>query len=183
RLPAPIIATFMVFFFYGICFELTIREDFAFLGSIIFATSLLVIQMARVNSWDIFTHAFMTGAIWLQLKALNKSGNNATIWLSSGILMGLSIFSKGPVSLYALWIPFLISYALFCDRVLLRKNLRKLMLSLLLALLIGLSWYIYLYLVIPEDVTQILTQESASRGTRHVHPFYFYFHFPIYIGI
>ncbi len=183
RLPAAIIATFMVFFFYGICFELTKRDDFAFLGSIIFATSLLVVQMARVNSWDIYTHAFMTGSIWLQLKALHKSEKNIAIWLFAGLLMGLSIFSKGPVGLYVLWIPFLISYYFFVDKIILRKNYKKITGMFLLALLIGLGWHIYLFMTIPDEITNTLSKESVSRGTRHVRPFYFYFHFPVYIGI
>jgi 4-amino-4-deoxy-L-arabinose transferase-like glycosyltransferase len=182
RIPATIIATLMVLFFYGLCFEFTGRSDFAFMGSTIFATSLLVVQMARVNSWDIYTHAFMTGSLWLQVKAFNRLKNNL-IWLAAGLLMGLSVFSKGPVGLYALWLPFLVSYYFFNKKEHIRRNAKKMLGMLLLALVTGLAWHGYLYLKLHNELIEILSTETVSRGTRHIRPFYFYFHFPVYIGI
>ncbi len=183
RLPASIIATLMVLFFYGLCYELSQRHNFAFLGSIVFATSLLVVQMARVNTWDIFTHAFMTGSIWMQVKAMRNTGRNLHDWIFAGILMGLSIFSKGPVSLYALWIPFMIGYFGVMKQPHARRNITRMIFMIVIALVVGLSWNMYIYFKIPEEVSAVFAKETSSRVSRHLRPFYFYLHFAAYIGI
>jgi 4-amino-4-deoxy-L-arabinose transferase-like glycosyltransferase len=183
RLPAAIVATLMVLFFYGLCFELQPRHDFAFLGSSVFATSMLVVQMARVNSWDIYTHAFMVGSIWMQVRAFRKTENRWLSWLLAGLLMGLSMFSKGPVAWYAMWLPFIIAYILFIDRKVLREHMKGIITMLLMALVIGFAWNAYIYLTIPDDFAAVMDKEAASRVSRHVRPFYFYFHFALYTGI
>lgn len=183
RLPAALVSVLMVFFFYGICFELTKSSRFALLGGLIISTSLLVVQMARINSWDVYTHAFMTGSIWLQIKALNKDNNNFKIWIGAALLMGLSVFSKGPVSLYALWLPFIISYIIFFSKDQIMKNGWKLLFMILTALIIGFAWNLYIYLMEPEALKSVLDKETSAWVERHNRPFYFYFHFAVYIGI
>ncbi len=183
RLPSALAATLMVLFFYGICFELTRKRDFAFIGAIIFATSLLVVQMARVNSWDIFTHSFMTGSIWLLLRAMLREERKLFTWLFAALLMGLSFFSKGPVGFYAMWLPFIIAFAMTGNRVKFKRNIPQLLVMLVVAAVIGFAWNAYIYLAIPEDFKKIIVQEASARGSRHIRPFYFYLHFPAYIGI
>ena len=61
RLPSAIVATLMVFFFYGFCRELTKEKYLPFIGALVMATSLLVVQQARVNSWDIYTRGITNG--------------------------------------------------------------------------------------------------------------------------
>lgn len=100
RFPAAASATLLVFFFFGFCRELSKEKYLPLLGAAILATSLMIIQQGRTNSWDIHSHAFMLGSIWLLLRGWSKGGWQN--YIGAGILMGLSILSKGPVPLYVL---------------------------------------------------------------------------------
>ena len=49
--------------------------------------------------------------------------------------------------------------------------------------MIGFSWNIYMYFFQPEATEFVLDKETTSWANRHVKPFFFYLHFPVYIGI
>lgn len=181
RFPAALSAMFMVFFFFGLIKTLSSEKYLPLIGGAVMATSLLVIQQARTNSWDIYTHVFMVGSIWQLLVSFKT---NAFKNLFYAILfMGLSILSKGPVSLFALWIPFLIAYGIGFGFNTLKLNWKKIGLVLLFGLLIGFSWNIIIHITETAASEYVINKETTSWGNRHVRPFYFYLHFPIYIGI
>lgn len=181
RFPAAASATLMVFFFFGFCRELSKEKLLPLLGAAILATSLMVIQEARTNSWDIHTHAFMMGSMWLLVRGWKKGR-----WLNfslSGIMLGLSILSKGPVSLYALWLPFILAYGFGYKDGILKRYWKQTLLALVLGLILGFSWRIYIYFELPDIMEYVINKEATSWGDRHVRPFYFYLHFPLFIGI
>jgi len=181
RLPAALIATAMVLFFFGFCRAISTEKYLPFIGGLVMATSLLIIQQGRTNSWDIYTHAFMVGSIWQMVEGIKRKS-----WLNilfSLCFMALSILSKGPVSLYALWIPFVIAYSIGDKFVLLKNHWGKLIVFLLLSLVIGFGWNIYMHIFQTEVSEFVLQKETNSWADRHTRPFYFYLHFPIYIGI
>jgi len=181
RLPAAVSATLMVFFFFGFCRELSKEKYLPLLGAAIMATSLMVIQEGRTNSWDIHAHAYMLGSIWMLLRGWNKGG-----WLNyaaAGLLMGLSILSKGPVPLYVLWLPFMLAYGFGYRNGVLKRYWKQTVLVFVFGLLVGFSWQIYIYFELPEVMEYVINKETASWGGRHVRPFYFYLHFPVFIGI
>ncbi len=181
RLPSAIVATLMVFFFYGFCRELTKEKYLPFIGALVMATSLLVVQQARVNSWDIYTHVFMLGSLWqfLIVKRSKKLVN--VMWAI--FFFALSIYSKGPVSIYALWLPFIIAFGISENIEFLKKYKLQLTLALIAALILGFSWNIYMFVFQPEASEFVLNKETNSWMNRHTRPFYFYLHFFIYIGI
>lgn len=181
RIPAAASATLMVFFFFGFLRELSKEKYLPLLGAAIMATSLMVIQQGRTNSWDIHAHAFMLGSIWMLLRGWTKGG-----WLNfigSGILMGLSILSKGPVPLFVLWLPFLVAYGIGYRNRVFKRFWTQHILVLALGLIIGFGWNIYILYELPEVMEAVMNKETTSWGARHVRPLYFYLHFPIYIGI
>ncbi len=181
RLPSAAIATLMVFFFYGFCRELSKEKYLPFVGALVMATSLMVLQQARVNSWDIYTHVFMLGSLWQFLVVVRtKQFKNV---LLSILLFTLSIYSKGPVSLYALWLPFLLAFAIDGGFDFLKKYKTQFFTAFLVALLLGFSWNLYMALFQPEASDFVINKETNSWVNRHVQPFYFYFHFAVYIGI
>lgn len=181
RLPSAAIATLMVFFFYGFCRELSKEKYLPFVGALVMATSLMVLQQARVNSWDIYTHVFMLGSLWQFLIVVRtKQFKNV---LLSILLFALSIYSKGPVSLYALWLPFLLAFAIDGGLDFLKKYRIQFFSAFLIALFLGFSWNIYMALFQPEASDFVINKETNSWVNRHVQPFYFYFHFAVYIGV
>ncbi len=183
RLPSAIIAMLMVLFFFGLCRELNRDENFALTGALVLGSSLLVVQMARVNSWDIYTHAFMVGALWLAVRAWNRPGMNWALFMASGVMMGLSLFSKGPVALYAMWIPFMVGWLWFGDRSAVKKKLWPFILSIIIAVCVGFAWNFYIYIEAHGELAQVVNKEATSWANRHVRPFYFYLHFALYSGV
>ncbi len=181
RLPGAIISTLMVFFFYGFVKEQTKEKYLPFVAASVLATSLLIVQMGRTNSWDIYSHAFMVGSLWQLMVGINRKKVSPIIY--SMLFMGLSIFSKGPVSLYALWIPFLIAFGVGFGRKELKIHWKKLTFIVLGGLVVGFAWNIYMYLNQPEITEYVLNKETTSWATRHVKSIFFYLSFPIYIGI
>ena len=181
RLPSAIVATLMVFFFYGFCRELSEEKYLPFIGALVMATSLLVIQQARVNSWDIYTHVFMLGSLW-QFLVVKRSKKIANV-LWAIFFFALSIYSKGPVSIYALWLPFLIALGIADNLDFIKKYKIQFITAFVLALLLGFSWNIYMFVFQPEASDFVINKETNSWINRHTKPFYFYFHFAIYIGI
>ena len=181
RLPSAIVATLMVFFFYGLCRELSKEKYLPFIGALIMATSLLVIQQARVNSWDIYTHVFMLGSLW-QFLVVKRSKKLAHVFWAI-FFFALSIYSKGPVSIYALWLPFIIASGIADNLDFIKKYKVQFIFAFVLALILGFSWNIYMFVFQPEASEFVLNKETNSWMNRHTRPFYFYFHFVIYIGI
>lgn len=181
RIPSAIVATLMVFFFYGFCRELSKEKYLPFIGALVLATSLLVVQQARVNSWDIYTHVFMLGSLW-QFLVVKRNKKLLNIFWTI-ILFALSIYSKGPVSVYALWLSFIIALGFGENLDFLKKYKFQFAIALILALLLGFSWNIYMIVFQPEASDFVINKETNSWVNRHTKPFYFYLHFAIYIGI
>ncbi|MFT6166402.1 MAG: 4-amino-4-deoxy-L-arabinose transferase-like glycosyltransferase [Vicingaceae bacterium] len=181
RLPSAIVATLMVFFFFGLCRELSKERYLPFIGALVMATSLLVIQQARVNSWDIYTHVFMLGSLW-QFLVVKRSKKLANVFWAI-FFFALSIYSKGPVSIYALWLPFIMASGIADNLDFIKKHKVQFIFAFVLALILGFSWNIYMFIFQPEASEFVLNKETNSWMNRHTRPFYFYFHFVIYIGI
>src|SRR5690554_1014495 len=59
RLPAAIISLILVMVSYKFSLKLTSDKRYAFISSLILATSFYVVSSARDAQWDIFTHGFM----------------------------------------------------------------------------------------------------------------------------
>ncbi|MBP7380043.1 MAG: glycosyltransferase family 39 protein, partial [Odoribacter sp.] len=82
-----------------------------FVSALILCTCHNVILMGRTASWDIYCHAFMMGAVYHLAVAIKGMGGKWRHCIVAGVLAGLSIMSKGPVSVYALLLPFVIAFA------------------------------------------------------------------------
>jgi len=182
RLPAAFCSILLLIFFYLLNESLTKNSKFSLIASLVAATSYMIIFMGRQGTWDIFCHTFTIISIYYLLKFLDGCKNKWNYWMLSSFFLGLSILSKGPVSLYALWLPFLISYALIYPlRV--KKNGLPLIISILLALIIGGSWYMYVYCMDTNVLQGISGKEIKSWANRNVKPFYHYASFVLQSGI
>lgn len=183
RLPVALCASLLVFFIYGLSLTLTRSSKTAFITSLIFATFPHVIEYGRQNFWDIYVHTFMAGGLWFFLNAVKKS-QDWRYFIYSGILMGLSIMSKGPVGYFSLFTPFFISWILFLNGwKVLKSCWKKVLVSHILAIAIGLIWPMLVYLDLQSTLTQVVNKEAGGWTNRHVYPWTFYLHFIVFTGI
>ncbi len=102
--------TLTVVFIYKIALKLTAHRKFAFISGLIASTSFYILLSGRDGQWDIHTHAWMTMAIYGFIKLVSEDEDRYLNAGLAGLFIGFSFLSKGPVSLYALFLPFLIAY-------------------------------------------------------------------------
>ena len=183
RLPAAAVATLLVFFLYFLARLLTPDRLIPFLAAAILATSFSFINIGRQGTWDIYCHSFMLGAIWLLAKGCRKEITNYSLFTSCGIMLGLSFLSKGPVSFYALLLPFVIAYGYGFGFIALTAKWRGIVWAVVLCTLISISWPLYVYLIEPESLAHNVSAESTAWVSRHVEPIWFYVSFPVHTGI
>ncbi|MGK0233628.1 MAG: 4-amino-4-deoxy-L-arabinose transferase-like glycosyltransferase, partial [Psychroserpens sp.] len=112
RLPAALVTVLLILTSYKLSFKLTGNKIYSLLSSLILATSFYIVFAGRNGQWDIFTHGFMIVSIY-QLFLFFKNDEKLYIRaFIASVFFGMSFMSKGPVSLYALWLPFLISFGI-----------------------------------------------------------------------
>lgn len=183
RIPAALSAMLLVFFLFKLTKELTRDEHLPLLAGGTVATSFYIFFMARTITWDIFCHSFMLGAIWMLYRGWNRKEQAWKEFIWAGILMGLSFLSKGPVSFFALLLPFLIAFMATYGFSGVKLQWKPLMLALGILLVFSTWWPLYIYLLHPEFSTYVAEKESTAWMNRSVHPWYHYWSFPVQSGI
>ena len=182
RCAAGVIATLMVIFLYLLVSRITRNCYMGLIMSLILATSFNVILMARTATWDIYCHSFMLGAIYFFVRAFDTKGAQWGNFIIAGVFMGLSFLSKGPVSFYALLLPFLLSYGIIC-----RPNTKgkvwPLVLMVFICLIISFWWFGYNFLFHREMLLHVADKESTAWVNHNVRPIYYYWKFPAEAGI
>lgn len=182
RCAAGVSATLLVFFLYLLVIELTKEKRLALIASLVLASCYNVVMMGRTATWDIYCHSFMVMALFFLIQALNREGAQWLRFLVSGICMGLSFLSKGPVSFYALLLPFLISYFIIY-RPSLKGKTFSVLLMVLVCLAISLWWPAYIYLFQKDWGMHVANKESSSWTNHNVRPWYYYWAFAAESGI
>ncbi len=183
RLPAVFTVVLLLFSFYFLGIQTLRDKKQAFLGTLILSTSFYIIFSGRNGQWDIFTHAFMLFAIYQLFMAFESDERSWKHWSLVGVFMGLSFMSKGPVSFYALFLPFLIAYGFVFKFKGFKHKVPSLLASLLIFVIVGLTWGIYIYLT-DTSAAEVATNKEAVRWTNYeVKPFYHYWSFFIQSGI
>ncbi|GKI23282.1 glycosyl transferase [Odoribacter laneus] len=182
RAAAGIIATLLVFFLYFLSVKLTRSRLYGLMAALILCTSVNIILMGRTATWDIYCHSFMLGAIYFLFRGFEEEGPRWKDFIGAGVLMGLSFLGKGPVSFYALLLPFLISYfAIYRPSV--RKKGGPILIMVLLCLVISLWWPAYLYVYHRDMALYIADKESTAWLQHNVRPWYYYWKFFLESGI
>lgn len=164
----------------------TRRADTAGLSTIVFLTCYSVVLMGRTATWDIYCHAFMQGAIWLLFKIFYtdpcaRRRRHTWMFLAAGLLMGLSFLSKGPVSFFALLLPFLIACA-FYGRPRLRYSGPGIAVMLTTLIMVSVWWYVYIYLFHSDLATAVLHKESGAWVNHNVRPWWYYWRYFLETG-
>ncbi|WKK66294.1 ArnT family glycosyltransferase [Lutimonas zeaxanthinifaciens] len=183
RLPAALASVFLIFTLYRFAIQLFQEKKQSFIAALILSSSFYIVFSGRNGQWDIFTHSFMTYAIY-QLYLAFQSGEKAwKNWILAGVFLGFSFMSKGPVSLFALFLPFLIAYGITFKYKNFNKKIGYLLVFLAVFALVGLSWGFYIYLTDLGTAESIANKEANSWANRSVKPFYHYWSFFVQSGI
>lgn len=188
RLPSALGAALLVLFFWALARRLTPPHEqgrTAWLAAVVLASSLLLLTVGRDgNGWDVYCYCFMTGALAAAVRGLQSAGRVSWGWFAAaGMLIGLSILSKGPVAPYGMLLPFLIAYALRGDRAALRRHWAGLLLMAAVGLGVGVAWPLQVLSQHLHAATEVAATESTAWANRHVQPIWFYISFPAFMGL
>ncbi len=183
RLPAALAVIFLIFTFYFYVKEIIKNKKQALISTLILTTSFYIIFSGRNGQWDIFAHAFMIFAIYQLFQAFESKSILWKKWILAGIFMGFSFMSKGPVSHFALLLPFLIAYGIVFKYKDFKTKLPPLLISIILFVIVGLTWGLYIYLTDASSAQTIADKETAAWSNRNVRPFYYYWSFFTQSGV
>jgi hypothetical protein len=182
RLPAAIMTLFLVLFSYKLAKKLTSEKVYPFLSSLIMATSFYIVASARDGQWDIYTHGFMAICIYLLYLFFTKETHKYRNALLAGLFFGCSFLSKGPVSLYALLLPFLIAFGIVYKY----RNFKSRWLPLLAFLAVAFvvsAWWHWYTLTFDPTAAEITKKETTNWISYEIKPFYYYWSFFTQSGV
>jgi 4-amino-4-deoxy-L-arabinose transferase-like glycosyltransferase len=183
RLPAALMVLFSGICIYYLSIKLKLPKIQSLHNSLILVTSFYIFAIIIEAPWDIFAHGFMLAGLYflfLFFEEKNMVWKNA---LLAGFFVGLSLLSKGPVSLYVLFLPFLISYGIVFKFKNLKSRILPLLVFLILFMVIGGWWFVYVRLADPEAFLEIATKETENWRSYNIKPFYYYWNFFIQSGL
>ncbi len=183
RLPAALITIVLVLFSFKLAIKFTQNKLYAFISSLILSTSFYVIFAGRNGQWDIFTHGFMMVSIYQLFLFFTSEEKKYQRAFIAALFFGLSFMSKGPVSLYTLLIPFLISLGVVYKFKNIKPRITPLLLFFVVGSLLSGWWHWYTYTFDPETVLAITKKETSNWTGYNVRPFYYYWSFFTQSGI
>lgn len=153
------------------------------INALITVTSFYVVGIIIEAPWDIFTHAFMLIAVFHLFHLFEKSKYYWQHTILAGVFIGLSFMCKGPISFYALLLPFLIAYGIVFKYRSFRAKIFSIFSILILASIVGGWWYLYIRFEDPETFLSIASKETANWSNYNTRPFYYYWSFFTQSGI
>lgn len=183
RLPAALMVLFSGIFCYYFSLKLNLSKNESFRNSLILVTSFYVIGILNEAPWDIFAHGFMLAGLYFLFSFFKES---KSVWKNvflASLFIGFSILSKGPVSLFALFLPFLISYGIVFKFRDFRNKAIPFIVFIFLSIIIGISWFAYVRLADSESFLAIAERETGNWSNYNVKPFYYYWSFFTQSGI
>jgi 4-amino-4-deoxy-L-arabinose transferase-like glycosyltransferase len=183
RLPAALMVLVLGVFLYFLSLKLNLTKLQSFYNALIVITSFYVFAIINEAPWDIYTHGFMLSGIYFLFLLFEE---RKTVWrnvMLSAFFIGLSILSKGPVSLFAVFLPFLISYGIVFKFKAIKTKIFPIIILLILSVLIGGWWFVYVRLADPAAFLEIASKETGNWASYNVKPFYYYWSFFTQSGI
>lgn len=179
RIPTSIFSILGVVYFYKLV-KLWLSTDLAFYTALVLATSFYYIVIRFEAPSDIYTHVNMI--IGLYYLVNHHPQIRLKDMFIGGIFLGFSILSKGPVSPYALFLPFILAYFI-SFKMDFKSQLLKVFGFLGTGLIIGGSWYLYVRFADPQTLLEIAEKETGNWTSYNTRPFYYYWSFFIQSGI
>lgn len=183
RLPAALMTLALLLFMYSLSRKLTQNKTYALIATLVTGTSFYIIFAGRNGTWDIFAHAFMLVGIYYLFQFFQSNTRRYSHALLAGFLIGLSFMSKGPVSHYALLLPFLIAYGFVYKFNGFKKKWIPLLVMIAVIVVLSSWWAIYIYIMDTAAATRIADKESGRWISYELKPFYYYWSFFTQSGI
>lgn len=180
RAVASLFGVMLVVFFYLLCRDV-FRVD-PVIAVILLCSCYQFMLMARTVSWDIYTHAFMLGGIYFLVMAVKGKGRQWWRFCLAGLFAGLSVMSKGPVSLFALFLPFLLAWGIFA-RPSMRGKWLPVGVMVLVTIVVGCWWYAYIHVFHADEWQAVMAKETGSWLNRNVRPWHYYWKFFLEAGV
>ncbi len=182
RLPQVLMVMLLGIYTYLFSNKLLNNSVHSFYNGMIAITSFYIIGITIEAPWDIFTHVFMFMGIYYLFRLFENENHRSRFSILSGIFIGFSILSKGPVSIYALLLPFLVAYGI-TYRYKLKNKVPYIFLVIIIAVLIGCWWYCYVYFQDSQTFSSISKKETGNWADYNVKPFYYYWNFFVQSGL
>ncbi len=183
RLPAGLASIFLMITFYKLQLLLAIKKNVAFGSTLILMTSFYIVFSGRDGQWDIFTHAFMVASCYFIIRIFQSNTGLYKNAVIAGLFFGASLLSKGPVSLYALFLPFLISYGIIYKFENFKLKWKPLLVFLIMGLSSGSWWILLVHYYDAEAFAEIAKVESGRWFSYNVRPIWYYWTFFVQSGI
>jgi len=183
RLPAALMVLFSGVFIYYLSLKLMLSKIQSINNSLILVTSFYIFAIIIEAPWDIFAHGFMLAGLYFLFLFFEEK---LSLWknaLLAAFFIGLSVMSKGPVSLFAVFLPFLISYGIVFKFKDFKTKFLPFIGFVLLLLIIGGWWFAYVRLADPEAFLKIATKETENWSNYNIKPFYYYWNFFLQSGL
>ncbi|WP_298368598.1 glycosyltransferase family 39 protein [uncultured Lutibacter sp.] len=183
RLPAALMVLFIGIFSYYFSLKLKLTKNHSFRNSLILVTSFYVFAIINEAPWDIFAHGFMLAGLYFLFLLLKEPKPTWKNVIASSVFIGFSIMSKGPVSLFALLLPFIISYSIVYKFKKIKSKFLQLVTLLLTSLIVGGWWFLYVRLIDPAAFLEIASKETGNWSSYNVKPIYYYWSFFTQTGL
>ena len=160
---------------------LTEKSLYSFIAAFISLTTFMLIKIGNENSWDMYSYVFAFGAVVFFTAGMKKEKINN--FIISGIFLACSILSKGPVALYGLIVPFIISYGYVYGMEKYRKNWKGILIGLGTGLVLSGIWPILMLLNYREIFLNVMEKEKDTWTSKHTQGILFYLDYFVYMGI
>lgn len=163
--------------------KLDLSKSHSLINGFVVLSSFYVIGITVEAPWDIYAHAFMLLALYQLFQMFQFERTSIKHSLLFILFLAGSILSKGPVSLYVLFLSFVVAYGIsykFKGGVL---QYLKLFSLLIFGIVLGAWWYFHVRLADPETFTAIAERETSNWSSYNVRPFYYYWSFFVQSGL
>ncbi|NNF01389.1 MAG: phospholipid carrier-dependent glycosyltransferase, partial [Bacteroidia bacterium] len=183
RLPAVFAAIILVLSLYFFIIYSGGSKVQALVCSSVLATTVIMLQMGRIGSWDVHCHAWLMAGLASWMFYRNKATEKTVPLLLTILFFSFSFYSKGPVSFYTLLLPFIIASLFAGSKKWKDIPIATYVLISIAVLLISAAWPLYVHLHAADAGQEVVAAETTAWMNRHVKPFYFYLNFPLFMGI
>ncbi len=185
RFPGVVMLMLLGVMVFMLSRKLDLTKLHSFINSLVAITSLYIVTIVFEAPSDIYTHALMLSGIYFIFSILQTQHKKIAVyqWIFAALFIAMSVLSKGPVSIYALFLPFIIAYIIHYRKDTHTKKWLSFSTSLIIGLAIGFSWYFYVRLVDFETFSRITNEETNNWTGYNVRPFYYYWSFFTQSGV
>lgn len=163
--------------------KLELNKSHSLINGFIVLSSFYVIGIIIEAPWDIYTHAFMLMALYQLFQMFQSQKTSIVNSLLFVVFMACSVLSKGPVSLYVLFLSFVISYGISFKLKGGVLHFLKLISLLVFGIVLGGWWYFHVRIADPETFAAIASKETSNWSSYNVRPFYYYWSFFVQSGL